>query len=378
MADETKPKQFATLSTDRQMALVRFSPCGKWVAAAGRDGTIRRWDLTQADKPVEPPAPPPAEDAKKKPAKPVPPPPPNIPELAPLKGHNGWVSTIAFHPTEPWLFSADTWGELRCWNTAGDQPTPLWQVTDAHDGWLRALALSPDGQALATCGMDKRVYFWSSVDGKKIGELPAQDADPLALAYHPDGKSLVVGDLLGMVRQWDLEKREKTREFDAKALCIKTNLQDVGGVRCLTFDREAKLLAIAGTKPGNGGNVTGSPTILLVDWVSGKTEKTLSMGEKNDVYIHDLALHPDNYFIGVCSGQPGQGKFFFLRPGEETAFFEQKMPNCHSVSVHPSKTRIAIVSNLGKYGQSLSMAREGKYEGNSSPIHLWDVPKAEA
>ena len=45
------------IETAQQMASVRFSPCGKVLAAAGRDGLVHRWDLAAFD--FTPPPPPP-------------------------------------------------------------------------------------------------------------------------------------------------------------------------------------------------------------------------------------------------------------------------------------------------------------------------------
>src|SRR5689334_23247396 len=121
-----QPKEVKVLTPDRQMCTVRFSPCGKFLAAGGTDGTVRRWDASTDQ----------------------------LPELPPLTGHNGWVQGLAFHPDGRRLFTADSWGQLRCWPYADKEPKPLWAVAQAHDGWIRRLALSPDGKLLATCGLD--------------------------------------------------------------------------------------------------------------------------------------------------------------------------------------------------------------------------------
>ena len=84
------PKPVTVITTERQISSIRFSPDGKLLFAAGRDGTIHRWDLSQPQMPVEE-----AADAKKKNTKP---PEPVFSELPSLSGHDGWVSQIALHP----------------------------------------------------------------------------------------------------------------------------------------------------------------------------------------------------------------------------------------------------------------------------------------
>lgn len=366
------PKSVTVIKTERQISSIRFSPDGKVLFAAGRDGKIHRWDLSQPQPPVEP-----AAEANKKNSKA---PEVVIPELPPLTSHDGWVSQIALHPKSPLLFSADTWGRLIGWSTAEETPKPLWNLKDAHDGWIRQIALSADGERLATCGLDKTIRLWSTADGKKLQEIVGQGEDVFSIAFHPDGKSLVAGDLKGIVKQWDLAEGKAVREFDAKILYMLSFIQDVGGVRVLAFDREGKTLAVAGAKPASGGFVEALPHIKFFNWADGAEIQTLNIGEKTEGFVHELTFHPDGYWIGACSGQPGRGRYFFHRTGEPQPFFtaDKQMPNCHSVALHPSGERLAVISNAGTAGQMKSKAREGIYPGNSSPIHIFDLPKTTA
>src|SRR5207247_260755 len=86
------PKPIAVVDTDRQMSVIRFSPCGKFLLAAGHDATIRRWDVTALSaSPADP------VDAVDKKSKAKPPPAPSVPALPQWTGHNGWVTSLVFH-----------------------------------------------------------------------------------------------------------------------------------------------------------------------------------------------------------------------------------------------------------------------------------------
>lgn len=356
------PLPVCVIPTQRQLSLVRFSPCGRFLFGAGRDAQIWRWQLD---------APLPASPAEKTPEQ-------LFPALAPLTGHNGWVTHFAFRPTPSQLASVDSWGQLSCWNDAMESPQPVWTVNDAHNGWIRQVAYSPDGESIATCGADRAIRLWSAADGKKLHEFgnPSQDVldDVFSIAFHPDGQSLVSGDLKGQVKHWDLATRSVIRQFDAQLLYMLSRIQDVGGVRVLGFDTDGKTLAIAGTQPSGGGFVEGTPVLRLVNWLDGKESQTLLLGDKTDGFVLDLAYHPDGFWMGVCSGQPGKGRYFFHRLAEPQPFLNQPLANCHSVALHPQCTRFAVISNAGTFGQSKSMAREGIYPGNSSPVHLFEIP----
>ena len=366
------PKSFTVIPTERQIASIRFSPDGKFLFAAGRDGKIHRWDFSQPQPAGVEAATPSPKDKQ--------PPLPIIPELPPLSGHDGWVSQIAFHPQSPHLYSADTWGRLIGWSLAGETPQPVWNVPAAHAGWIRQIALSADGETLATCGLDKAIRLWSTAEGKLWKEFAGQSEDVYSLAFHPDGKSLVSGDLKGIVQQWDLAEGQVVRQFDASLLYLLSQIQDVGGVRVLAFDTDGQTLAAAGAKPASGGFVESLPHVKLFKWSDGTEIQTLNIGEKTEGFVHELAYHPEGYWIGVCSGQPGRGRYFFHRTGEPAPFFtgDQQMPNCHSVALHPSGERLAVISNAGTFGQQKSKAREGIYPGNHSPIHVFELPQSTA
>ena len=76
---------------------------------------------------------------------------------------------------------------------AGD-PVAAVRAVPAHDGWLRALAVSPDGTKLATCGNDRLVKVWTVADGM-VAETPAaigtgHESHVYEVAWKPDGSGL--------------------------------------------------------------------------------------------------------------------------------------------------------------------------------------------
>jgi WD40 repeat protein len=337
------PKPLKVLETKRQLYVIRFSPCGKFLLAGGYDGLVHRWDVS-SDK---------------------------LPELPPVNGHGGWVCGLAFHPLDKrHVFTADSWGQVRAWAYGEEKPLAKWSVDNAHDGWIRDLAVSRDGNLVAACGMDRRVRVWSSTDGKRLHEF-AHSEDLFSVAMHPDGKSLIAGDLKGAVSQWDLASGREVRTLDAKLLYKLDRLQDVGGVWRLVFDDKGETLAAAGCKPSVGATVQGIPTVLLFDWATGKQKLAMALGDNSDVLTHDVAFHPAGFVMAVTSGQPGRGKVVFWRPGEAKPFYESNtIENCHSLSLHPDGRRLAVSgTSRGSNGNGRVLVN-GQYVGNTSPIHL--------
>jgi len=346
-----KPKEQAVLSVpETQMSLVRFSGDGQLLLTAGWDGQVHRWRLGDGE-------------------------PAALPAVA---GHGGWVTGLVCHPSQQMAYSADSWGKLQAWDSAAESPQAAWSVAEAHDGWIQCLAISADGKLLATCGNDGFVRVWNAADGKLVRELPRRPHPVYSVAFHPAGESLVSGDLLGKVVETNLADGQEVRTFDAGILFAVSRLQDVGGVRYLTFDRDGKTLAAAGTIPSGGGTVQGEPCILLFDWADGKQLHKVVLGPKNECYVHELILHEEGFIIAVTSGTPGSGRLTFTIPGEEKPFFvgPNTLQNCHSVALHPDGQRLVVIStSRGSNGNGRPL-KDGKYLGNHSPVTLMELGAA--
>jgi len=335
------------LTPDAQLSLVRFSPCGAVLAAAAHDGTVRRFDFTK----------------------------PEPDELPKLAGHNGWVTALAFHPTTKRLFTGDSWGKLVAWDDAVGTAKKAWEVAAAHDGWLRQLAVSPDGKAVATVGRDGFVRLWNADTGEKGKAFDGED-DLLAVAFHPGG-ALVTGDLHGRVKVWDTATGKVIRTVENAELYRLDRIQDVGGARCFAFDSKRETLLVGGAQPKTGGFVQAIPHLFAVDWKTGKRLHTWKGTSDNEGYVHDVAWHPAGYTVAVTSGQPGQGKVFFWKPGEAAPHFTTAKPNCHSLALSPDGTRLAVAAtNANSSGNGRVKGKNGEYPANTSPIHLWTLPKS--
>jgi WD40 repeat protein len=342
-------KPVKTLNIDEQLCSIRFSPDGKMLAGGTFEGSIRRWDFSTND----------------------------FAEYPAIGGLNGWVQQVAFHPDNKRLFAVDSWGQIAAWPCADKAPKASWLVKDAHDGWIHAMAINADGSKLISGSRDRTARISATADGAKLAAF-AHPNEVMAVAFHPDGKSAVTGDSRGIIRQWDLATGKSVRELDAKSMYLKAGIQDVGGVRCFAFDAEGTTLAAGGSAPASGGFVTGSTLIIVYDWQTGKAKQTFKGAGDKDGYVFDVTLHPDGYLMAVSSGQPGAGKVFCQRLNEADAFVTLPLPNCHSLALHPSGTRLVVSAtnaNSGGNGRPKNKGGKVDYPGNSSPLHIFDVQR---
>ncbi len=346
-ADPNAPKELGKpLAPTTQVTRVRFSRNGLRLAAACFDGKVRLWDVTG-----------------KEPA-----------EQKPLGDHNGWVTDIAFGPGQ--LFSTDSWGRLSAWQFGGEEVKAHWTVEAAHDGWARAVAVNARALAVASCGKDGFVRLWDRGRGKKIHEFETK-TDLLSVCFSDDGKSVFAGDLFGVVREFEVLSGKVTRTFEAKELHKLDRIQDVGGVKNIMLSGDGKTLFAAGAEPKTGGFVQCVPLIVAFDLATGKRLSQYKGANDNEGYVTDMAWHADGFVIFTTSGQPGQGKFHFWKPGAATAHFTGgKLPNCHSVALHPDGERIAVsATNANSSGNGRVKGMGGDYPENTSPIQMWTLPK---
>jgi len=342
------PKELKAITADLQVHGARFNPTGDLLAAGGYDGRVRLWNVS-GEEPLE---------------------------MESLTGHHAWVQAFAFSPDGHQLVSADSWGQIRVWSLDRDQPQLAWILCDAHEGWIRDVHFSPNGKRLVTCGRDRRIQVWSAMDGAFLFEVKGHQHDVYCSRFHPSGDWIVTGDDRGLIKISTASSGEPVRELDASVLYLEHRLQDVGGVRTLSFDRDGLMLAVGGTTPKNGGTVQGTPTGLLFDFESGKLKHTLGFGATTHCFVHDMVLHDAGFVMAVTSGTPGQGQIIFQRPDEENPFFlYTKIPNCHSISLHRPSGRFAVAStNRGSNGNGRRLNKDGEYTGNNSPIHLFQMP----
>jgi WD40 repeat protein len=347
IADPTKAWEVKTFKHDKILTTCRFTLAGDAILAGSFDGKIHRWVVETG-------------------------------EHTTLAQHVTWISAMI--PTSDRVYSADFQGNLKAWDLAASKEA--WKVDGAHPGWLKTLALSPDGALLASGARDGIVRLWSAADGKLVKELKGHARDVYSAAFHPDGKSLATGDYDGKILHWDVATGKVVRTLDAGILTTRSPefLCDVGGVRALAFDATGKRLAASGLRDAKSNTFCpGVPAGIVFDWESGKATNNLKgKDDKMDGGILSLRFMADGTLVG-CAEAQNYGAIWYWKPGEAEPFHATGGLPVYDIDIQPDGMAVAgsFYQTIGKGGNGRGDKR-GEYVPNGGTVRmfgLYEKPK---
>jgi WD40 repeat protein len=312
VADPTQIREVAVYQEARPLMCVGFDPAGEYIFAGAQDNTILRWRIWDQYKDV-------------------------------LTGHRSWPSQLVVASTGV-MYSTGHEGTLLKWEALAHPPS-LISTTDAHEGFARALAVSPDGQLVVTVGNDNKAKVWNAADGAFITELVGHESHIYNLAFHPSGEYLVTGDLKGVLKQWRVGTWEFVRDLNADVVYKYDDgfQADVGGVRGICFSPDGSRLAVGGM--GNVSNAfagVGNPMGAVFNFETGERLQVLSTANNFEGAIWGMEFDPHGRYI-VAVGGGNSGALWFWRVGEEQSFHQFDLPGiAYDVAVHPDGLKIAV------------------------------------
>lgn len=212
-------------------------------------------------------------------------------ETATLKGFETPVAMLALSPD----------GSLLATFEDGLQVPHVWElpsgkaraVLEAHGDRVTSVAFSPDGKHVASTSGDETIRIWEAKAGIPGRPLRGHDGPVFTAVFSPDGKTLLSGGARDKsVRLWDLTtfKVKTVMEGHADAVHF-VGFGAKGTVVSLSKDGVVKLWDADGNETGSflwtaeGGNLPSYATSVAL----GPDGKTLAVGHDDVVDVWDLS-----------------------------------------------------------------------------------------
>jgi hypothetical protein len=159
---------------------VAFSPNGRILATADRNGGVILWDPDSGQ------------------------------ELFTLAGHKAAVTALSWRPDSKLVSSSSEDGTVKLWDVQEGKQAKSW---NAHSSGTLCVSYSHDGR-FVSCGRDNVITLWDS-KGAKVRNLDYSGELPLRVAFSHDDKQVFGSDFAGRVQAWTVSDGKRRGEVDA-------------------------------------------------------------------------------------------------------------------------------------------------------------------
>lgn len=129
--------------------------------------------------------------------------------LAKIEGQHPRITALAFSPDGKMLAVASSAvGEahdvrLYDFHSTAAPYTAKGTIVNTHQDAIHALAFSPDGEILASCGYDRVIKLWDTAAKKELRVLKDHSDAVYGISFSPDGKWLASAAADRAVKVWD-------------------------------------------------------------------------------------------------------------------------------------------------------------------------------
>jgi len=249
---------------------VAISPDGSQAISGSFDTSLIRWSLTR-----------------------------NVAEQV-MRFHDGAVNAVAWLK-DGHVASGGADGNIAIWTQGKPEPDA---VLDGHTGPIAALAVSPDGDTLASASWDHTVRLWPRSGANRVLEGHTQNVN--GVAFSPDGRVLVSAGYDATLRLW------RVSDGNSSVHSVPSPMNSVvvapdGEIIAAAADGKVYFLSAQGELRGD---VQASPTPVIAVAVSPDGKLVAAAGIRGSVAVIERSTRKVEHTL-VGPGLPVWSVTFF-------------------------------------------------------------------
>lgn len=221
-----------------------------------------------------------------------------------IREHSRPLNCAIFSHDEKCILTGSWDGTIKMIEANVDVSTApkLLKTFTGHKGSVTAIAMSPNGLAIASSSRDETVAIWDAVSGKVISFLSAHSKPVFSVAYSQDGQFLATTSADCSVRVFKSTLGNEIGQFSlAKPETSEANKYSYSGS---SSESDVYMTAVCAHPTKENIFATGSSDCNIYIWDTNRPRPIATFERRHNRPINCLDWSPDGKWIASCAEEP--------------------------------------------------------------------------